>query len=846
MGDDNLRDKEVVEDIINQVWKCTNILYKGGKLDSARVVLFLISTYKDGLFPSPYINDPKNTIWLEEYFNKLQGDPFYNKICNIYDPEIAHLHYRALDEVIHQLNQVNRDQLEENYTEIFESLLKKYIDFEGKRAGEIIQPKEISKLMINLANLQPNAKVYNPFAGLASFAILLEENQEYHGQEINSFTWAIGQLRLKAHNVGYTNDYLRDDSINHWPESQKFDLVVASAPFFVPTPDHFYSQFSDEPYGKVQNFLVDKGIQSLNDNGQLITVLPLSFLFGRSEREKKLKKWLVQNDLVDTVIVLPSGLLSVTNIAVCIVIFKKAPTHPGYVRMIDASSFFIKDGTRKKILNDQDLFQLINNNSENEFLRYISASEVSENHYNLTPSRYLITDDNKILFKEGTPLRELVSVVKGLSNNDIQKFLLPQSPIALAAYSFSKRSISDKYKTILIRDLKNDPFDFSVNTDELERSKEVKKPKIISSPCLLLALTGDYLKPSYLEGSDDELFNISQGIIALNINTKKVDVQWLINELHSENTNAQLEALRSGATIPYIKKEDLLSIKLLVPSISEQKAKVQGAKEAFVQSKRRELELQQELLGVKEDSFREFASMKHTLRQYLNALKANIRGTKKFLEKKENKIIDLNEIYSKNLNQTFEEHILSIEKTIDSMSSLLTPKKDRVNSNRVKEQVRIMELIEEAQKRFKNNELFIFEKLYLDEESFKWNGKINEPTVEIDKEDFFVLFSNVVSNAVDHGFVGSKRYIIRTVLSYNSEGKECVLEISNNGKPFPDKFSLKDLITRGEKTSNSKGTGVGGADINDVVKKYDWAFELIGNDEGEFPVKYIFKFPLFT
>src|SRR5690606_34316173 len=502
MGDDNLRDKEVVEDIINQVWKCTNILYKGGKLDSARVVLFLISTYKDGLFPSPYINDPKNTIWLEEYFNKLQGDPFYNKICNIYAPEIAHLRHRILYEVIHQINQIDGNILRKNFTEIYESLLKKYIDFEGKRSGYIIQPNEISSLIIKLANLQPNAKVYNPFAGLASYAIFLKENQEYHGQEINSFTWAIGQLRLKAHNKGYAYGYQCEDSVKHWHEYQKFDLIVASPPFKLPISNDFHSHITGESYRYIENFLIDKGIQSLNENGQLITVFPLSFLFGRSEREKKLKKWLVQNNLVDTVIVLPSGLLSVTSIPVCIVILKRYSKHPGYVRMVDASEFFTKDGPRKKTLNDQDLYQLINIGSENEFLRYVSASEISENHYNLTPSRYLITNDNKLLFKEGTPLRELVSVVKGLSNNDIQKSLLPQSPIALATYSFSKGSIFDKYKTILIRDLKDDPFDFSVNIDELERSKEVKKPKIISSPCLLLALTGDYLKPSYLEGSD--------------------------------------------------------------------------------------------------------------------------------------------------------------------------------------------------------------------------------------------------------------------------------------------------------------------------------------------------------
>ncbi|MEJ4088316.1 N-6 DNA methylase [Galbibacter orientalis] len=848
MREDNFGNKEeIVNDIVNQIWTCTNILYKAGKLDAARLVLFLISTYKDGLLPSPYINEQKNSVWLNEFANRIQNDSFYKKIFNIYASEIAHIHHGALGEVIYQLNQVDSNKLRKNFPEIFEALLKKYIDYEGKRSGEIIQPKEISNLMIELADLRPNAKVYNPFAGLASFGILLKKNQEYHGQEINSFTWAIGQLRLKAHNKGYAYGYQRDDSINHWHEFQKFDLVVASPPFYVPIPNHFHSRFSEQPYGKVQNFLIDKGIQSLKDNGRLITVFPLSFLFGRSRSEKKLKKWLIQNDLVDTVIVLPSGLLSNTNISVCIVIIKKISIHPGYVRMIDASDCFTKDGPRKKTLKGHDLFELINNDSENEFLRYVSTSEVSKNNYNLTPSGYLITNDNKLLLKKGTPLRELVSAIEDLRNRDIQKSLLAfGGPIALAAYSFSKGNIFDKYKTILIKDLKNDPFDFVVNTNELERTKEIKKTKIISSPCLLLALTGNYLKPSYIEDTNDKLFNLSKGIIALRVDTKKVDVQWLIHELHSENTNVQLEAFRSGSTIPYINKEDLLSVKLLVPSISEQKAKVLGAKEAYVQSKKRELELQQELLGVKDDSFREFASMRHTLRQYLNALKANVRGTKKFLERKEDSIIDLNEIYSQNLNQTFGEHILSIEKTIDSMSGLLTPKKDKVNNNGVKEQIRIIELIKEAQKRFTNIELFIFEKLYIDEESFKWNGKIKDPIVEIDKEDFLILFSNVVFNAVDHGFVEPKKYIIRAELSYNSEREQCVLEISNNGRPFPDKFSQKHLITRGEKTSNSKGTGVGGADINDVIKKYDWEFELIGNDKGEFPVKYIFKFPLFT
>jgi type I restriction enzyme M protein len=74
----------------------------------------------------------------------------------------------------------------------------------------------------------------------------------------------------------------------------------------------------------------------------------------------------------------------------------------------------------------------------------------------------------------------------------------------------------------------------------------------------------------------------------------------------------------------------------------------------------------------------------------------------------------------------------------------------------------------------------------------------------------------------------------------------CILEVSNNGKAMPKDFTLKDLTTRGEKTTDSKGSGMGGADIKNILKKYDGKFEISNTETEEFTVKYMISLPLFT
>ena len=94
--------------------------------------------------------------------------------------------------------------------------------------------------MCGLADLKKDAKVFNPFAGLASFGVYLDQGQDYFGQELNQKTWALGALRLMAYEWPGSSKYVCDDSILHWPyESEKFDLILSSPPFGMRLGHHY-------------------------------------------------------------------------------------------------------------------------------------------------------------------------------------------------------------------------------------------------------------------------------------------------------------------------------------------------------------------------------------------------------------------------------------------------------------------------------------------------------------------------------------------------------------------------------------------------------------------------------
>jgi type I restriction enzyme M protein len=782
-------------------WRCADVLRYSGGPNKPELILFLLSAYKDGLIEEGMSNDPN--YFLRILNEKINYDNFYEKVYRVFSSDLENISSNELNEIIHCLIRLDRGFLENNFEKIFELLLSKIIDYHGKRSGDSIQPIEISRLIIKLANLKPEAEVYNPFAGLASFGMLLKQGQEYHGQEINSTTWAIGQLRLKAHNKGY--GYELANSIDYWIEFQKFDLIVASPPFNLPIPKHFHSQLTGEPYGTVERFLIDKGIHSLKNNGKLITVFPLSFLFKRG-RDAKLKKSLIDNNIIDTIITLPSGLFSNTNIPVCIVIFKTVSRLPGYVRMVDASKFFTKDGPRNKFLNDQDLLELINNDSENKFLRYVRDEEIYDNDFDLSVGRYFLRDI------QGAKLFSFSRIIIG-----------------------AKAPINEKMKQVQIKNLKDDVFDSILTSDELD-SNLIKRGTftVIEESCLLIATRWNTLKPTYFKYSGEPIV-ISRAVVALELEENIVDPIFLINEFSADYVKEQLDSYRVGSVQPMLRNKDLENIVIQLPSIEEQHAKVSGIIE--LSSRLRELEADKEniLSGYKKEVTESSTSLSHILGKPLLSIGSSLEIIQNALFKLDPNWKDI--MISENRQFKMSDAFESISKNVKYIQELADENTSLVSvSSFGLTEVQLLKFLSEfvkyEKKSLKNNI-----ELKLDVHKDIREQMDNQVLINGNEQKLRIVLINLIDNAKNHAFVDKTKdnkiniEILpfteneqeASYLNYDIDGRKSYVEVkvSNTGKPFPKDFTLDDYVRKNFAVGKTRNSGLGGYEVNEILKVHN-------------------------
>ncbi|RZK63848.1 MAG: restriction endonuclease subunit M/S, partial [Pedobacter sp.] len=311
-------------------------------------------------------------------------------------------------------------------------------------------------------------------------------------------------------------------------------------------------------------------------------------------------------------------------------------------RFIDATSFVDGINSRERWLNVDNLISFIQGTDETEFARYVHPETIRIAEYNLSVPRYF-----QRAFA-GVNISTLLSLIRGdRSHSQVTGYM------------------------VKVKDLKEDVFIYSLDIHDLEFGEIPPRAPKIEESCLLIAAIGTKLKATYFNCSGTPIY-LNSNILAFRVDTTKIDIEYLIHELYSRNTIEQITSLYTGSVIPRLRTEDVLSIKIEIPSLLEQKAKVKGLKEEHIKARENQLSLERKLLGFKDDAFREFASMKHTFRQYLNALKTNVSGTNKFIARNTDQTIGLDTVYSKNLNRTFGEHLVSLEGIIDSMSKLLS------------------------------------------------------------------------------------------------------------------------------------------------------------------------------
>jgi len=324
------------------------------------------------------------------------------------------------------LNDVEPDFLGRAY----EYLLRKFAEGQGQSAGEFFTPKEVGWLIAYLMQAQQGEEVYDPCCGSGGLLIkcelaLSEREKEItrplklYGQELTGASFAIARMNMVLHDMEgevvrgntMTNPKFLDERAQHAAPLRRFDRVVTNPMW---NQDNFDpGSYENDPYERFTNHggfapassadwaWLQHVLASLNDHGRGAVVLDTGAASRGSgnqgeNKEKTIRKWFVEQDVIEGVILLPDNLFYNTTAAGIIIIFnrKKPKDRRGKVTLINASGEFQKGRPKNFIPDDaiKKIAEAFHAGKEAErFVKVVSVEEIAKNDYNLSPSRYIET-----------------------------------------------------------------------------------------------------------------------------------------------------------------------------------------------------------------------------------------------------------------------------------------------------------------------------------------------------------------------------------------------------------------------------------------------------------------------
>jgi type I restriction enzyme M protein len=304
----------------------------------------------------------------------------------------------------------------------YEYLIKHFADLTNKKAGEFYTPRSVVHLMGLILDPKEGESIYDPACGTGGMLLecvdhLKEAYEDYrtlklYGQEKNLTSSSIARMNMFLHGIEdfaiIRGDTLRNPGFFSADGLKTFDCVIANPPFSL--KDWGAENWVNDPYGRNIAGTPPKGngdmawvqhmIKSMNSTGRMAVVLPHGALF-RKGAEGKIRKALLEEDLLEAVIGLGPNIFYGTQLAACIMVFRqyKDANKQSKVLFIDGSEQ-VRVGRAQNFLEAKHVNQLFewftNYEDVENYVKLASMSDIEENDFNLNIPLYVekIIEDN--------------------------------------------------------------------------------------------------------------------------------------------------------------------------------------------------------------------------------------------------------------------------------------------------------------------------------------------------------------------------------------------------------------------------------------------------------------------
>jgi type I restriction enzyme M protein len=294
-------------------------------------------------------------------------------------------------------------------------LIERFASGAGKKGGEFYTPHEVSELLARLIAPKQGARICDPTCGSGSLLITVAEHVtdktaklsndfSLYGQESNGDTWALAKLNMFLHGMDAAHiewgDTINNPKLLEGDKLMKFDVVVANPPFSL---DKWgYEDAEADRFKRFHRGLPPKSkgdyafilhmIETALPTGKVGVIVPHGVLF-RGGAEGRIRQSLIEENLLEAVVGLPTNLFFGTGIPAAILVFNKARKRKE-VLFIDASREY-QEGKKQNTLRVQDIEKIEQTykkfETDEKYSYRATLEEIRENDFNLNIPRYVDT-----------------------------------------------------------------------------------------------------------------------------------------------------------------------------------------------------------------------------------------------------------------------------------------------------------------------------------------------------------------------------------------------------------------------------------------------------------------------
>ena len=329
----------------------------------------------------------------------------------------------------------------------YEYLIRKFAEGGGQSAGEFYTPAEVGMVMARIMDPEPGMDIYDPCCGSAGLLIKCElaldermslrSKKNYaplklYGQEYIAETWAMANMNMIIHDMEgeiEIGDTFKNPKFRKRNRLRTFDRVVTNPMWNQDwwTEKEYDADELDRfpkgagfPGSKADWGWVQIVLASLNDKGQAAVVLDTGAVSRGSggknrDKERDVRRWFVEQDLIEGVIYLPENLFYNTTAPGIILFLSKAKPKERKEKLffLNASRDFNK-GDPKNYLSEESIRRIVETfqtwKEHAKFSRIVDKNEIAKNDFNISPSRYIHTGAGE----EYRPIAEIVEELEAL------------------------------------------------------------------------------------------------------------------------------------------------------------------------------------------------------------------------------------------------------------------------------------------------------------------------------------------------------------------------------------------------------------------------------------------------